>query len=54
MPSETLYVPVYVPEEHVLEVIAVIRAGLTHFPAGWEVEAALTKWCDEEEEHMQR
>lgn len=41
-----------VPEEHLLEVIEVIRAGLKVTKVDPEVTAHLTKWCDEEEEYM--
>jgi hypothetical protein len=45
-----------VPEEHLLEVIAIIRAGLTALRSivTPEVREQLAKWCDEEEEYMNR
>lgn len=48
-----------VPEEHLEEVIKVIRAGLEHFYYGPrhpgvdpEVREQLLKWCDEEEQYL--
>lgn len=40
----------YVPEEHLLEVIRVIRAGLkARKSTSKEVRLQLTNWCEEEE-----
>lgn len=42
-----------VPEEHLLEVIAIIRTGLKHTKKITpEVEKQLKKWCNEEEDYM--
>jgi hypothetical protein len=41
-----------VPEEHLLEVIAIIRAGLANKACSAEVRERLTEWCDEEEEYI--
>lgn len=45
-----------VPEEHLAEVIYVIRRGLlsTKKSLAQEVLVMLTKWCDEEEEYLKR
>lgn len=55
MTSETLSVP----EEHLAEVIRVIRAGLRYLkapgsprPVSKEVREQLEKWCDEEEAYL--
>lgn len=49
MASETLNVP----EEHLLEVIKIIRNGLkTTKRISPEVKEALTKWCDDEESYI--
>ncbi len=50
MASETLSVP----EEHLEEVIKVIRAGLKAVRVKREVSQQLKKWCDEEEEYVER
>ena len=45
-----------VPEDHLLEVVAVLRAGLKatqhHSTVGKKTREQLTKWCDEEEAYM--
>jgi len=42
-----------IPEEHLAEVIKVIRFGLkTYSEVDAVVEHALNKWCDEEEEYL--
>lgn len=41
-----------VPEEHLLEVIAVIRAGLANKACIPEVRERLAEWCDEEEAYI--
>ena len=41
-----------VPEECLLEVTAVIRAGLKVVEVEPEVKRNLEKWCDDEEEYM--
>jgi len=43
-----------VPEEHLAEVIAVIREGLSRLKVSDEVQDQLTRWCDEEEEYINR
>ena len=44
-----------IPEENLKEVIGVIRIGLGHIRfISEETRANLTKWCDEEEEYLQR
>lgn len=48
MASETLSVP----EEHLRDVIRVIRAGLEHTKAPREVRSQLRRWCDEEEQYL--
>jgi len=52
MASETLTVP----EEHLEDVIYVIRRGLasTKKAIHKDVVEQLTKWCDEEEEYLKR
>ena len=52
MASEVLSVP----EEHLEDVIYVIRRGLASTKKGIDkaVFDQLTKWCDEEEEHLKR
>lgn len=45
MASETLNVP----EEYLLEVIAVIREGLSAIVVSEVTHERLTEWCDEEE-----
>jgi hypothetical protein len=47
-----------VPEEHLREVILVIRKGLASVKAEKvkikaDVRRQLTKWCDEEEEYLE-
>lgn len=48
--NETLHVP----EEHLLNVIKVIRAGLSDkkVRVPREVRQQLKKWCDEEEKYI--
>jgi hypothetical protein len=41
-----------IPEEHLAEVIRVIRAGLALAAVSNEVREQLTKWCDAEEEYL--
>lgn len=41
-----------VPEDCLLEVIKVIRAGLRRVEVSDEVRKQLTTWCDEEEEYI--
>lgn len=41
-----------VPEEHLREVIAVIRTGLSGMVCSPEVSEALTSWCDGEELYL--
>jgi hypothetical protein len=48
-----------VPEEHLEEVIKIIRMGLEHFYYGPrhpgvhpDVREQLLKWCDDEEEYL--
>jgi hypothetical protein len=41
-----------VPEEHLREVIFIIRAGLTATVCSDEVREALTRWCDGEELYL--
>lgn len=48
MASETLAVP----EEHLPEVVRVIRAGLNNTPTSPKVNHSLGKWCDEMEEYL--
>jgi hypothetical protein len=49
MASEILVVP----EEHLLEVVEIIRLGLkNHEKTSREVKRNLKKWCDEEETYM--
>lgn len=43
-----------VPEEHLREVIAVIRAGLKHCRTTHVVSAQLNKWCRDEERYLDR
>lgn len=45
-----------VPEEHLEDVIYVIRRGLQSTKKGIDkkVFEQLTKWCDEEEEYLKR
>jgi hypothetical protein len=52
MASEVLAVP----EEHLGDVIYVIRRGLMSTKKGIDKEVfeMLTKWCDEEEEYLKR
>jgi hypothetical protein len=53
MASEVLSVP----EEHLADVIHVIRSGLAHVPDGQiadEVRGQLALWCREEEEYLER
>lgn len=46
----------HVPEEHLLEVVGIIRAGLRARRGGGtpEVHEQLEKWCDEGEEYLRR
>jgi hypothetical protein len=48
MAKETLSVP----EEYLLDVIAVIRAGLKEVDVPAEVYRNLSLWCDEEEDYI--
>lgn len=41
-----------VPEEHLAEVIRVIRTGLTFATLSKEVREQLTEWCDSEEAYL--
>lgn len=42
-----------VPEEYLLEVIKIIRAGLKTNPnCNKEVKQQLTKWCKDEEDYI--
>lgn len=41
-----------VPEEHLPEVIAVIRAGINAQNPSKEVDEQLTQWCDEQERYL--
>lgn len=50
MASEVLAVP----EEHLLEVIAVIREGLNSVDVDAEVFEQLSEWCNQEENYMRR
>jgi hypothetical protein len=51
MASEVLTVP----EDHLMEVIEIIRAGLRATPnATPEVKRQLTKWCKDEEKYIRR
>ncbi len=43
-----------VPEEHLAEVIGVIRAGLESVEVSAEVLERLTEWCSEEEAYITR
>lgn len=45
-----------VPEEHLEDVIYVIRRGLSSTKKGIDKEVfeMLTKWCDEEDEYVKR
>jgi hypothetical protein len=43
----------HVPEQHLMEVIGILRVGLAHTPGvSPEVREALTTWCDDEERYM--
>jgi len=41
-----------IPEDKLSEVIKVIREGLKHVIVSEETSQQLSKWCDEEEEHI--
>jgi len=42
-----------IPEEHIEDVVNVIRTGLWHFgPENEEVTEQLHKWCDEQIEYL--
>lgn len=43
-----------VPEDKLEEVIKVIRAGLRTEKVSRATKKALTTWCDEEEEYLER
>lgn len=43
-----------VPEEYLIEVIKVIRAGLKKVRISKETSIQLKKWCKEEEEYLKR
>lgn len=43
-----------VPEEHLAEVIAIIRKGIEESPeVSDDVKERLTEWCDDEEEYLE-
>ena len=42
-----------VPEEHLREVIFIIRAELAASVCSDDVREGLTRWCDGEEEYLQ-
>jgi hypothetical protein len=44
--------PLNVPEQHLTEVIKVIRTGLAHTDVREEVREALDDWCDDEERYL--
>lgn len=48
MASEILVVP----EEHLSDVIEVIRVGLANLIVHRDIERALTKWCNDEERYL--
>jgi hypothetical protein len=50
MASETLSVP----EEHLEDVIKVLREGLKHVKVKREVATQLKRWCDEEQHYLER
>jgi len=51
MASEVLYVP----EEDLTEVIAIVRTGLKHTKkVTTEVKRGLLKWCKDEEAYLKR
>lgn len=41
-----------IPEENVMEVVAVIRAGLDVVPISNGTKDNLQKWCDDEEHYF--
>lgn len=43
-----------VPEEHLWDVIGIIRAGLAHLPHPIhpDIREALEDWCDDEENYL--
>lgn len=41
-----------VPEDNLVEVIAVIRSGLLTVQVSPDTREALTRWCDEEEAYI--
>ena len=43
-----------VPEEHLEEVILVLRTGLKTAKVSKEVHERLSRWCDEEEKYIER
>lgn len=43
----------YVPEEHLKEVIEVIRVGLKNRKTSRDVKRNLNEWCKEMEEYIQ-
>lgn len=43
-----------VPEENLRDVIKVLRAGLKKVKVSRDTKEALTRWCDEEEEYLDR
>lgn len=44
-----------VPEEHLEEVIKIIRAGMENVTSiSFAVKGALTEWCDDEEHYLKR
>ena len=42
-----------VPEEHLREVIQVIRAGLQQVAVDMDTRSALEEWCDAEESYLE-
>jgi hypothetical protein len=42
----------YIPEQHLAEVIEIIREGMKHINTSKSVKNALEKWCAEEEEYL--
>ena len=47
--------PLNVPEEHLADVIKVIRAGLgQNLPVHRDVKLQLARWCKEEEAYLKR
>ena len=44
----------FIPEENLLEVIRVIRAGLKAVKVNKETKTALLDWCEAEESYLKR